>query len=63
MTEQERKELIAFLEADQLVAERSRPVGRARLSRRARAGLWGLRVFALITSAMVVYVFIAQLAS
>jgi hypothetical protein len=62
MTAQERQELIAYLESDQLVAERARPVGRAHLGRRARAGLWALRVFALITSAMVIYTFVSQLA-
>jgi hypothetical protein len=57
----EREELIAYLESDQLVAERSLPVVRAQLSRRAVLGLWGLRVFAVITSGMVIYTFIAQL--
>jgi hypothetical protein len=61
MTEQERQELIAYLESDQLVAERSRPVPRARLGRRSIAGLWALRVFAVIISALVIYTFIAQL--
>jgi hypothetical protein len=50
-----------YLEADQLAAETSRPVPRARLSRRVRAGLWALRVFVVAMSAMVIYVFIAQL--
>jgi hypothetical protein len=63
MTEQEREELIAFLEADQLVAERSRPVARAHLSRWTRVGLWALRVFAIVLSLMVIYTFIAQLGS
>ena len=59
MTERER--LIAYLEADQLVRERSRPVSRARLARRATIGLWALRVFAIVVSAMVVYTFVSQL--
>jgi len=58
MTEQE---LIHYLESDQLVAERSVPVPRARLSRRASAGLWALRVFVVLVSAMVVYTFVWQL--
>lgn len=63
MTQAEREELVMFLERDQLLSDRSRPVARARLGPRARAGLWALRVFAVVLSAMVVYVFIAQLAS
>jgi hypothetical protein len=51
-----------YLEADQLAAETSRPVPRAELSRRAIVGLWALRVFALVASAMVIYVFISDLA-
>jgi hypothetical protein len=62
MTEQEElEELIEYLERDQLVADRSVPVPRARLSRSAAIGLWALRVFAIVVSAMVIYTFIAQL--
>jgi hypothetical protein len=50
-----------YLEADQLAAETSRPVPRANLSPRAVAGLWALRVFAVVMSAMVIYVFVSQL--
>jgi hypothetical protein len=50
-----------YLEADQLSAETSRPVPRAHLSRTVLAGLWALRVFAVIVGAMVIYVFVAQL--
>lgn len=50
-----------YLEADQLAAETSRPVPRAELSRQAVMGLWALRVFVVIASAMVIYVFIDQL--
>jgi hypothetical protein len=50
-----------YLEADQLAAETSRPVPRAVLSPRAVAGLWALRVFVVLMSAMVVYVFVSQL--
>jgi hypothetical protein len=49
------------LEADQLAAETSRPVPRARLSPRAVAALWALRVFVILGSLMVIYVFISQL--
>ncbi|HMD52349.1 MAG TPA: hypothetical protein VKG62_06500 [Solirubrobacteraceae bacterium] len=54
-------ELIMHLERDQFVAETSRPVPRAQLSRGATAGLWALRVFVIIVSLMVIYAFIAQL--
>jgi len=50
-----------FLESDQLAAETSRPVPPAQLDRRAIAGLWFLRVFAVTLSVMVVYVFIYEL--
>ena len=50
-----------YLEADQLAAETSRPVPRAILSPGAIAALWALRVFVVIASAMVIYVFIYQL--
>jgi hypothetical protein len=63
MTAQERQELIAYLESDQLVVERSRPVPRARLGRGANAGLWALRIFTILISAMVIYTFVAQLGS
>ncbi len=55
------EELIMHLERDQLVAETSRPVALAQLGRRAIVGLWGLRIFAILVSAMVVYTFIARL--
>jgi hypothetical protein len=54
-------ELIMHLERDQFVAETSRPVPRARLSSRATAGLWALRVFVVLVSLMVIYTFIEQL--
>jgi len=62
MTEHERA-LIAYLEPDQLVADKSRPLARAPLSRRATAALWALRVFVVAISAMVIYTFISQLGS
>jgi hypothetical protein len=54
-------ELFMHLERDQLVAETARPVPAAVLGRRAVLGLWALRVFAILVSAMVVYTFIARL--
>ena len=54
-------EQVTHLERDQLVAETSRPVPRAALSARTAAGLWALRVFAVLVSLMVIYTFIAQL--
>jgi hypothetical protein len=59
----EREELIAYLEADQLVAERSRPLGRATLSRRTAAALWALRIFVIVVGVMVIYTFVASLGS
>lgn len=55
------EELIGYLERDQLVADTSRPVSRAHLSARIRAGLWALRAFVVIVSFMVIYTFIHQL--
>jgi hypothetical protein len=59
--ERHEDELIMHLERDQFVAETSRPVPRAPLSARARAGLWALRVFVVIVSLMVLYTFVEQL--
>jgi hypothetical protein len=59
--ERHEDELIMHLERDQFVAETSRPVPRAPLSARARAGLWALRVFVVIVSLMVIYTFFEQL--
>jgi hypothetical protein len=50
-----------FLERDQLVADTSQPVPRAHLGPRASAALWGLRVFVLLVSFMVIYTFVRQL--
>ena len=55
--------LVEYLESDQLVEERAKPLARARLSRSADAGLWALRVFAVVMAAMVIYTFVAQLGS
>ncbi len=54
-------EPVRHLQRGQFVAETSRPVPRAALSARATAGLWALRVFAVLVSLMVIYAFIAQL--
>jgi len=54
-------ELVMHLESDQLVAETRQPVPRARLGRRAAAGLWMLRVFVIVLSAMVLYAFVEAL--
>jgi hypothetical protein len=54
-------ELVGHLERDQLVAETLKPVPRARLSPRAIAALWALRMFVVVVGAMVVYTFVAEL--
>jgi len=59
--ERSQEELIMHLERDQLVVETSRPVPRARLSARIKAGLWALRIFVVVVGLMVIYTFIAQL--
>lgn len=53
--------LINHLERDQLVSETFRPVPPAKLGQRTVIGLWVLRVFVVLVSAMVVYTFIARL--
>jgi hypothetical protein len=62
VTAQEQQELIMFLERDQLVVDKSRPVPRALLGRRATLALWALRVFAIVISAMVIYTFVSAVA-
>jgi hypothetical protein len=57
----EEQPLIAYLEPDQLVVDKSHPVGRAPLGRRTTAALWALRGFVLVISAMVIYTFISRL--
>ncbi len=54
-------ELIHALEPDQIVEIASRPLPRYRLSPVANLGLWILRIFVLMISALVVYTFIAAL--
>ena len=53
--------LVEFLEPDQLVADRSLPLPRARLSRRAEIGLWAMRTLVIVLGAMVVYTFVWSL--
>jgi hypothetical protein len=55
------EELIEFLEADQLVTERSRPLERRILDRRVAVALWALRVFVIVVGVMVIYTFFARL--
>ncbi len=55
------EELIMHLERDQLVSETFRPVPRASLGSGAVLGLWALRIFAVLVSAMVIYTFVARL--
>ncbi|MGD0198317.1 MAG: hypothetical protein ABSC56_10505 [Solirubrobacteraceae bacterium] len=55
------EELIAYLEPDQLAADKERPVPRAPLSHNATLGLWALRIFVVVVSAMVIYTFASQL--
>ena len=57
----DREELVEYLESDQLAQERARPLSRAQLSERATAGLWALRVLAVVLAAMVIYTFFSQL--
>jgi hypothetical protein len=54
-------ELVMHLERSQFVAATSRPIPRAVLSARQTAGLWALRAFVILVSAMVIYTFIDQL--
>ena len=55
-------ELVRFLERDQLVGDKSKPLPPARLGSRASAALWALRIFAFIVGGMVIYTFFSQLA-
>jgi hypothetical protein len=50
-----------YLESDQLAAETSRPVPRARLSAGITAGLWVLRAYVVLMGVMVIYVFVSEL--
>jgi hypothetical protein len=54
-------DLVMALEPDQLVAESSRPLPRYVLGRAASLGLWALRIFVLVITALVVYTFVLSL--
>jgi hypothetical protein len=53
--------MIMFLERDQLMSDRRRPLPPADIGPRAHVALWTLRIFVLIVGAMVIYTFCAQL--
>ena len=55
------EQIAPVLEPGQLVAETQRAIPRAQLSRRAHTALWALRIFVIVTSAMVIYAFFSQL--
>jgi hypothetical protein len=59
--ERDETELGAHLDRSQFVAETSRPVPRARLTKRVTVGLWVLRVVVCLLSAMIIYTFVAEL--
>lgn len=54
-------ELIEGLEPDQVVGSATTPFARMRIGRAGACGLWALRAFVLLVSAMVVYTFLAGL--
>lgn len=54
-------ELIDGLEPDQLVVASSQPLPLLRLSRTWKVFLWVLRIFVLLISALVIYVFVVGL--
>ena len=55
------EEMIMFLERDQLMSDRRRPLPPAEIGTRAHVALWTLRIFVLIVGMMVIYTFCAQL--
>lgn len=52
---------VLHLEPDQLVASTFKPLPRAQVGPRMRAGLWALRVLTVVIAAMVIYAFFAEL--
>jgi hypothetical protein len=60
---EEEEDLVMFLERDQLVADRRRPLPPANIGRRAQVALWALRIFVLLVGLMVIFTFCAQLNS
>jgi hypothetical protein len=61
--EEDEDEIVMFLERDQLVADRRRPLPPANIGRRAELALWTLRIFVLLVGLMVIFTFCAQLNS
>jgi hypothetical protein len=57
----EPEEMVMFLERDQLMSDRRRPLPPAEIGTRAQVALWALRIFVLIIGLMVIYTFCAQL--
>jgi hypothetical protein len=55
------EELIYALEPDQIVTVASRPLPRYQMSSAGNVALWLLRIFVLLTTALVVYTFIIAL--
>jgi hypothetical protein len=53
------EDLIRSLEPDQLVSVKTKPVPRKELGTLVQAGLWALRVFVIVVSALVIYAFAA----
>lgn len=56
------EDLISALEPDQLVHATEEPLPLFRVSRQATIGLWALRAFVLVISALVIYVFAESVA-
>lgn len=54
-------ELIDGLEPDQVVGNAAQPLPRMRIGAAGTCGLWLLRIFVLLVSAMVVYTFVVSL--
>jgi hypothetical protein len=55
------EEMVMFLERDQLMSDRRRPLPPAEIGPRAHVALWTLRIFVLIVGLMVIFTFCAQL--
>jgi hypothetical protein len=55
------EEMVMFLERDQLMSDRRRPLPPAEIGPRAHAALWTLRIFVLIIGLMVIFTFCAKL--
>ncbi|HUZ89384.1 MAG TPA: hypothetical protein VMU49_06110 [Candidatus Acidoferrales bacterium] len=55
------EDLIEELEPDQLLSEANQALPRKQLSAGASLGLWGLRVFVIAMTALLVYAFVVAL--